>query len=389
LKISNKNKKNNSGFTLIELVLVIGGLAALASLSLPSFLRSVKYNKIEEAKALMNGYALDCIREARIYEGLNLTKKLKETVPFNLSNERLEPLGYKIDGNFKNCLKVSIKALNQNEEDLYPFEFSYNTLDQRIEKVATPTDKNLDDHSRIINRYSGFLNSCKGWAGENCGLTEEQKAEIARKQAIAEARDACNEKFEEFKNNPGTGETTKWDDVNNSCTIKKYCYKGSCYNSPDEVVKARDAELDGECNDWRTSRRDSKEISPNGNPETIDACAGNQFWFHSGEEFTNQTGWNNFDDKVKKDVCEKNRGNLLERQPNGDHQIGPGKRPVPCGDILYFCNGIRLQTRNDYLNTSCGTPPPPPPPPPPPERCNRSSTGICKMFPSHPVCGCK
>ena len=384
LKISNKIRKYNSGFTLIELVVVIAGLTALASFSIPSFLRSIKYNKIEEAKALMNGYALDCVREARMYDGDNLTKKLKETVPFNLSNERLEPLGYKIDGDFNSCIKVSIKALNKNEKDLYPFEFNYNTLDERIEKIATPTDKNIEDSSRIINGYSGFLNSCKGWAGANCGLSPEQIAEIARKNALKEKMDKCKADFKNFKNNPGTGETTTWDDVNNSCTIKKYCYKGSCYNSQDEVIKARDAELDGECNDWRTSRRETKAISKNGNPETIDACNGNQFWFHSGQEFTNQTEFNLYVDKFNKERCDKNREKLIEEKKDGKHTIGPGARPEPCGNTLYFCYGEKLETKNDYL-ASCGAPPPDPPPKEKPP-CKLSK--ICDFVPNSPICKC-
>mgnify|MGYP006218418643 CR=1 FL=1 len=56
MKISNiKNK--NKGFTLIELVVVIAGLAALGSFVFPNLLNSIKLNKIEEAKAIMNGYA--------------------------------------------------------------------------------------------------------------------------------------------------------------------------------------------------------------------------------------------------------------------------------------------------------------------------------------------
>ena len=42
----------------------------------------------------------------------------------------------------------------------------------RILKTASPTDVTITD-----NR---FLNSCKGWAGKNCGLSEAQQAEFER-----------------------------------------------------------------------------------------------------------------------------------------------------------------------------------------------------------------
>ena len=61
MKISNIKNKDNKGFTLVELVVVIAGLAALASFSIPNFLNSIKLNKIEEAKAIMNAYASDCL----------------------------------------------------------------------------------------------------------------------------------------------------------------------------------------------------------------------------------------------------------------------------------------------------------------------------------------
>ena len=57
MQISNirKNKKENNGFTLVELVIVIAGIAALGSFTLPGLLNAIKLNKIEEAKAIMTG----------------------------------------------------------------------------------------------------------------------------------------------------------------------------------------------------------------------------------------------------------------------------------------------------------------------------------------------
>ena len=59
MKIS--SLKNNNGFTLIELIVVVAGLATLAGISIPTFLDSIKLNRIEQVKAVMNGYASDCL----------------------------------------------------------------------------------------------------------------------------------------------------------------------------------------------------------------------------------------------------------------------------------------------------------------------------------------
>ena len=42
MKISNSKNKDNIGFTIVELIVVIAGLAALASFSIPNFLNSIK-----------------------------------------------------------------------------------------------------------------------------------------------------------------------------------------------------------------------------------------------------------------------------------------------------------------------------------------------------------
>ena len=61
-----KSKINNEGFTLTELIVVIAGLATLASFSIPNIFNAIKLNRVEEAKALMNSYASDCLGQYRI-----------------------------------------------------------------------------------------------------------------------------------------------------------------------------------------------------------------------------------------------------------------------------------------------------------------------------------
>ena len=107
----------------------------------------------------MNNSFSDCLRQTRIYEGNDLTSYLSENPPRGLDSEKLSTLGYKIDGNKKNCNNIGIKPKNEKEKNLFSIEFLITDTEKdgvRLAKVATPSSN------------PSFLNSCKSWAGEDC-----------------------------------------------------------------------------------------------------------------------------------------------------------------------------------------------------------------------------
>ena len=374
MKISNLESRKNDGFTLIELVIVIAGLASLISFSLPGYLNSIKLNRIEEVKALMNGYASDCLSKSRVYDGNNLVEYLEETSPYDLDNERLATLGYRIDGDKNKCSNVGIKPLSDDEKDLFAFDFSIN--DGFILKTGTPSDN------------PKFLNSCKGWAGKNCGLSEAQKAEFARLKALAKAKSDCEAEFQTWLNKPSSGEFVTWDKNEETCSSKVWAFEGRVVNSAEAVEQALKNKYGKACIEWRESKRDSKATSANGNPETKDPeCGGVQYWFHSGQEFTNQSDWTEYDNQIRKQACINDRSNAISQNKSGQYTYGPGTKPSPCGETVWLCNGTEYTSNADYLTTSCGAPPPPPPPPQPPASCVISP--ICQFIPNHAICKCK
>ena len=374
MKISNI-KNDGNGFTLIELVVVIAGLATLMSFSIPNFLNSIKLNRIEEVKALMNGYASDCLGKSRVYDGNNLVRYLEETSPYDLDNERLSTLGYRIDGDKNKCSNVAVIPLRDDEKDLFAFDFSIN--DGLILKTGTPSDN------------PRFLNSCKGWAGKNCGLSDAQKAEFERLKALAKAKDDCESKFRTWLNKPSSGEFVRWDDTNETCTLKVWAFEGRVVNSAEAVEQALNSKYGRACLEWRNSKTQSNVISSNGNPETKSPeCGGVQYWFHSGKEFTNQSDWNEYDNQLRKQACINDRSNAINQNRSGQYTYGPGTKPSPCGVTVWLCNGTEYTSNADYLTTSCGAPPPPVQPPQDPPRCARKPN-ICRLRPSLPVCQCR
>ena len=339
MKISKNKNKDNGGFTIIELVIVIAGLAALASVSIPSILNSIKLNKVEEAKAIMNAYASDCLGKFRI--STDPVEFIENATPDELDNLKLNSLGFQIDGDKNKCSQVAIKPLNDEDKDTFAFDFRMSS-EGRILKTATPSDN------------PRFLNSCRGWAGKNCGLSEAQKAEFARIAAIAKAKSECISNYNQWLADGSSGESTSWDKDNESCTRSVFAFEGVPVNSLEAVDQALKAKYGRACEDWRSEKKIS--ISPNGEPETKDPeCGGILYWFHSGNEFTTQADWTEYDNKIKEQACIKDRSDALIQKKSGKYTYGPIPGPDPCGKLVWLCDGAEYNSESDYKTTSCGT----------------------------------
>jgi len=381
MKISNPNDSNNNeGFTLIELVVVVLGLATLAGLTLPSFLNSIKLNRIEEAKALMNSFATDCLGKYRI--STDPTDFIENATPDELDNLRLSTLQYQIDGDKNKCSHVAIKPLNEDEKDLFAFDFRLSS-DGKILKTAQPST-NPD-----------FLNSCRSWAGKNCGLSDAQKAEFARLAALAKAKAECISAYTTWLNDGSSGEFRTWDNNNENCNRPVFAFEGVPVNSLEAVNQALKSKYGRACLDWRESKKNT--ISPNGSPETKNPeCGGISYWFHSGNIFTTQAAWTAHDNLVKEQACIQNRANALNGGVNGKYTYTPAG-PPPCGKVVWLCNGEEYGSLEAYKSTPCGAPPPPPPAPPSvPSYCKgfKPSGGFCKDYVPgvsryFPLCECK
>ncbi len=380
MDISKRNYYDNKGFTLMELIVVVAGLAILSSLSIPNILGRIKLNRVEEAKALMNSYALDCLGKYRI--STDPANFIETATPDDLDNLRLSTLQYKIDGDKNKCSHVAITPLNDNEKDLFAFDFRMSS-DGLILKTAIPSNN------------PNFLNSCRSWAGKNCGLSDAQVAEFARQAAIAKARATCDAEYNAWLSAGNSGEYVSWDRKKESCTKEAFAFEGKPVNSLEAVNLALKEKYGRACADWRESKKNS--ISPNGNSETKNPeCGGVPYWFHSGNIFTTQAAWTAHDNLIKEQACIQNRANALNGGVDGKYTYNPAG-PPPCGKVVWFCNGEEYETIEAYRTTSCGAPEPDPTPDPTPPHCvNFEPHKNCpqkkpgsRMSPDHPNCKCK
>ena len=337
MKISKINN-NNKGFTLTELIVVVAGLATLASISIPNFLNRIKLNRVEEVKALMNSYASDCLGQYRI--STDPAAFIEKATPYQLDNEKLISLKYKIDGDKNKCSHVAIKPIDDKEKDYFAFDFRMSS-EGRILKTAIPSNN------------PSFLNSCKNWAGKNCGLSEAQKAEFARLASLAKAKSLCLSKYSSWLNAGSSGENVSWDNTNESCTRPVFAFEGVPVNSLEAIDKALQAKYGRACMDWRQSKKDSNAISSGGNPDTKSPeCGGVKYWFHSGKEFTAKSDWVEEDNKIAKQACIDDR-NKARASQKGQYTYQPTTGPEPCGKTVWLCNGVEHVSDSSYQNSSC------------------------------------
>ena len=122
------------GFSLIELVAAVTVLGILSSLAIPRIGDIISSTKIDEAKALLNSAAADCLQKSR------LNDKNKETIDESIiSNQRLSSIGFKIDkaNNADKCSYFQLVPLNGDDNIRFPIGFS--VTEGILSKFSNPT----------------------------------------------------------------------------------------------------------------------------------------------------------------------------------------------------------------------------------------------------------
>ena len=152
--MSNQLEARESGFSLIELMVVIAGLGILSSFAIPNVIKYFDYASVDEAKSLLNSAAADCLQNLR-RQGNN--DSLTQTVDTNIiSQERLENTGYKFQesGTTDICGNVLITATSEAKKDRMP-DLGF-TIDDKGNLIKLAVDTGTD------TSYAA-----KSWAGKN------------------------------------------------------------------------------------------------------------------------------------------------------------------------------------------------------------------------------
>ena len=340
----------SQGLTLLELVTVVSIVSILAGISIPRIGNIISSSKIDEAKALLNSAAADCLQKSRF------NSQDQNVIDSSIiSNERVNPIGFEIDdaNGADKCSFFQLVPTDPNDSIRFPIGFSVS--DGNLTKLANPTSTD-----------TGSMSACKTWAGINCKQDQNLKELVDWKQKIAEAKDKCEADYTTWLSNGTTPtQSNRWNgNAESGCPVKPPADGSTSYKSdptcttngcnrnvygldgefvgftPEDYARALEKKYGKACKQWVDSKKLANYTNnPSDQPATLKECGAQEFWFYEGIDQGDKI---EFDKKI----CEKN----LEIEKSTD-----GARTVQgCGSkTYYFLNNQILETEKIFKEESC------------------------------------
>ena len=335
-------KSISDGYSILELVAVITVLGILSSITFPKIGNLFASLKIDEAKALLNNAAADCLQKYRI----NPDDADKIDVAI-ISDQRLKDAGYEISSSKNQCSDLELIPKDPNDPMRFPIGFS--VIKGRLIKTATPTS-------------ASSINACEAWAGADCVKGTELSDHINLLKEIEEAKNACNNKYQQWLQDGTTPASyKKWDSrADSGCptrppiTDANKCNSNGCnpgvtvwgldgkfvgFESED-YDRALEAKYGKACTEWIAERKLTNYTNnPQNKAAELKECGTQKFWFYKGIDTGSQEEFNKL-------ICNDN----LENE-----KLTSGKRTVQgCGSKnYYFCDNKIKESEKDYKECSC------------------------------------
>jgi prepilin-type N-terminal cleavage/methylation domain-containing protein len=355
--LQKKNKlSTGKGFTLLELIVVLAGLGILSSLAIPNFIRILDFNNIDEAKALLNTSAADCLQKSRLND-LDEKDTINDEI---LSDKRLNTIGYRIDPDANKCSYLQLVPTNKDDNIRYPIGFSVS--DGKLSKFAEPTSSD-----------GASVSSCENWAGINCRQDESLKELIAWKLKIREAESTCDTNYRDWLKNgtkpyvfkdwnsnatsgcpsrpPKDGSTAY--KTSNTCTPNG-C-NGTVYGLDGEFVgrtkEQYDLKLEEKygrvCSEWVAQKAADKYTNnPIDQPVTKSPeCGDKEFWFFEGVDAGSSV-------ELIKTRCSVTHERWRTQGENKRYEAIGG--PGDCGKEIWVCNKSLVSEEAFYSTEGCG-----------------------------------
>ena len=337
-----RKDSKNSGYSITELIVVVAGIASLAALATPNVVRYVKEGQVDEAKALLNTAAAECLLQ--INQGRSLSEEIGKTTatPDSLKTGKSLPGNYQFTGKPKlkdgnpSCVNLELSDPSSKDSRLLTLRAGYDPETKRIEKSATW-------------KHEDSKTACEKWgeciAGEEAAARAKKRAEeAARKAKLAE----CESKWTEFKRDKKSGPWT------NACTGEtRWAFEGRPVNDEDAFNKEMQAAKD---------QRKWKDFDA---------------WVLAGNEgFYGKDGIDWYGYKKKKYSSEEEFKNAkCDFETNEGITNKQTKEILDCIEPTYVHAGKKYKIKQEWLNAIEASEAPPQPAPQPPGK-NPTPPGV-------------
>jgi type II secretory pathway pseudopilin PulG len=356
---NNTNKIYRQAFTILELIVVIAGLAILASLSIPNFLKYLEEAKIDQAKSLLNGASAECLQMYRSEGISSLSKK-----PSILEREQL-PNGYSyIEGQDK-CQAIAVEDPSNSESLLV-------TLGLTIDDASgAPKVSKWSVYKHPDTKYA-----CEQWGG--CGEGANVQAIIAEQQRRAEEQArlaAIEQRYNSWLKGPPPGSGHYTQDGKDVWAFQgRILASESKYN--EEFERACGTEATAALNAAKTSNLYGPFTPPASSP----GCSSNTYWLCNGKDVGSEEGLTACKEEERQTRCTAAEGRWKDSGVNG-------KFSEPGCEVKWQCNREVLTSQADY-DKACSIPAPAPAPTPTPSPvdCGAPPKSFCQSSPTKSVC---
>jgi len=321
-----RQKPAEAGFSLLELTVVVALLGILTAITIPNITKWIFLSKIDAVKTILNSAASECLQEVREGKDPNEVSPAESTA----SNDILSSYGYQIKQAESKCGSFFAIPVKEGETFLYPLGFRINANGE-IVKVAIPASD------------SGSLNSCKNWAGVNCGVSPEQQAIWDALAKIEKDKKTCNDNFYTWLQKPSSGSYNRWDEATKSCSLETWAFEGSIQKDESAVKSARAAKIGAACV-VKLQTKESEKFDGLFN----DAECGKTY-FCSGKDLAT-------DDIVQYESCKEEEritrctaalGRWKDSSANGQFS-------EPGCTTLWKCNNIYYTDQASFEASTCG-----------------------------------
>jgi len=313
-----------SGFSLIEISVVLFILGVLISISTPPFLLWLSRSRVDEAKALLNSAISECLQEYRVNPEGWQTKK-----PDVL--ERQLPGNYQYSSGKDKCQEIAFE-------------------DKKDPKILPDLSFKINNEGKIF-KTARIYDPAFESAAKSFGPTSLSPSAIAI-NACLEQKSICLQGLNTYiaSGVDGLSPVKDWSgecrfpvDQNAGCNLPVWTFRKFKYLDLNSYNAAVDQALGEKCRQERQKLINSKHTGAT--PQDVVAIPCPRSWWFEGAEVGTETAY-----LEKK--CKQDRENA--RVANYRGRYGPYSGPSECGKIVWMCNGTEVSSEEAYKTTSCG-----------------------------------